>query len=127
MKKNKTALSKQKQASGTLEPTTWRCIAAPPKMRLHKATGQAYAVLSGKYIFFGLFGTPEATQKYHQTIAEWMAAGKQPVLPPTEVSISEIIAQFWTHAQQYYVHADGSATNEIKNFRQALRPLVALY
>jgi integrase len=98
-----------------------------PKLRHHKATGQAYAVLNKKYIFFGLYGTPEATQKYHQTIAEWLAAGKHVGQSPDDITINEIIARFWKYAQGYYVRPDGTPTYEINNFRQALRPLQVLY
>ena len=98
-----------------------------PKLRHHKATGQAYVVLNNKYIFFGRYGTSEATQKYHQIIAEWLAAGRQLSQPFDDITINEIIARFWEHAQGYYVRPDGTPTCEINNFRQALRPLQALY
>ena len=39
-----------------------------PSLRLHKASGQAYVVLSGKAIYFGSHGTPQAEQEYHQVI-----------------------------------------------------------
>jgi integrase len=64
---------------------------------------------------------------YHQAIAEWLAAGKQIDRPPSDITIDEIIARFWEHAQRYYVHPDGTPTYEINNFRQALRPLQFLY
>ena len=98
-----------------------------PKLRHHKATDQAYVVLNGKAIYFGPSGTDEATEKYHQTIAEWMAAGKQLDQPLDGMTINEIIARFWKHAQTYYVRPDGTQTWEINNFRQALRPLQKLY
>lgn len=123
MQAQETSLSAQKQAS---EPTNKRRNSAIPKLRHHKATGQAYVVLNNKSIFFGAYGTPEATQKYHQTIAEWLAAGRLSQAPH-EIIINEVIARFWVHAQGYYVRPDGTPTNEINNFRQALRPLQALY
>jgi hypothetical protein len=48
-----------------------------PKLRHHKATGQAYVVLNGHAIYFGRSGTEEATENYHTTIAEWLSSGKQ--------------------------------------------------
>ena len=98
-----------------------------PKLRHHKASGQAYAVLNGRAVYFGPYGTPEAAQQYHQVIAEWLAAGKQADQPPNDITINEIIARFWEHAQRYYVHLDGTPTYEISNFRQALKPLQFLY
>ena len=64
---------------------------------------------------------------YHQVIAEWLAAGKQVDQPLNDITINEIIARFWKHAEGYYVRPDGSQTYEINNFRQALRPLQFLY
>jgi len=98
-----------------------------PKLRHHKATGQAYAVLSGRAVYFGPYGTAEANQRYHQAIAEWLAAGKQIDQSPNDITINEIIARFWKHAEGYYVRPDGTHTYEINNFRQALRPLQFLY
>lgn len=103
MKKQKTALSNQKPASGhssrplSVEPVTSRRVSVrTPKLRLHKGTGQAYAVLSGKYIFFGLFGTPEAVENYHRTVAEWHANGRQPEAPAfADITIQELLARYW--------------------------------
>jgi len=59
----------------------------PPKLRHHKATGQAYTVISGRAVYFGRFESTEATQRYHQTIAEWLAAGKNAHAPCHEIII----------------------------------------
>jgi len=99
----------------------------PPKLRHHKATGQAYTVISGRAVYFGPFENTEANQKYHQTIAEWLAAGKNAHAPCHEITIDEVIARFWLHAEKYYVRNDGTPTSEVNNFRQALRPLKQLY
>lgn len=98
-----------------------------PKLRHHKTTGQAYVVLNGKAIYFGPSGTDEVMEKYHQAIAEWIAAGKQLNQPLDGITVNEIIARFWEHAQRYYVRPDGTPTCEVNNFRQALRPLQKLY
>ena len=122
----RTSLSASKQTSAKPEPKIERRKSVTPKLRHHKATGQAYVVLNGKAIYFGPFGTDEATEKYHQTIAEWLAAGKQLDQPLDGMTINEIIARFWVHAQTYYVRPDGTQTWELNNFRQALRPLQIL-
>ncbi len=55
MNAQKTSFLNQKQASGKLERTTSCSVSKrSPKLRLHKATGQAYVVLSGKYIFYSM-------------------------------------------------------------------------
>ena len=60
-------------------------------------------------------------------IAEWMAVIKQLNPSPEAITINQVVASFWTHAQTYYVRKDGTPTFEVNNFRQALRPLSELY
>ena len=98
-----------------------------PKLRHHKATGQAYVVLNGRAIYFGRYGTEEATESYHKTIAEWLSCGKQTPAETIEITVGEILARFWDHAKEYYRHADGTVSREVINFRLALRPLHELY
>jgi len=128
-----TAFSGQKQASGhpkssrKIERTTlFTRRMKTPKLRHHKATGQAYVVLNGRYIFFGPYGDPEVTEQYHRTIAEWVASGRQIHAKPEHITVGEVCAAFWTHAQTYYTK-DGALTSEIDCYRSAMRPLLKLY
>ena len=73
-----------------------------PSLRFHKASGQSYVVLSGKAIYCGKPDDPATQQRYHQAIAEWLAAGQQPIANPMTITIKELLAWFWTHAEQYY-------------------------
>ena len=98
-----------------------------PKLRHHKATNQAYVVLNGKAIYFGPWGTVEAVEQYHRTIAEWHAAGKNPPVTFDDISINELIARFWGHVESYYRHPDGTPTSEQDSLRYALRPILRLY
>ncbi|OHB51208.1 MAG: hypothetical protein A2Y10_08795 [Planctomycetes bacterium GWF2_41_51] len=98
-----------------------------PKLRFHKATRQAYAVFNGKAVYFGRSDDPQSSQKYHQFVAEWITSGNTPHALPDEITVAELIAQFWIYAQSYYVHADGSHTNEPTNIRLAMRPLNMVY
>ena len=128
MKTQETALSGQKQASGKLEPVTSRGVSVrTPKLRHHKATGQGYVVLNGKYIFFGPYGDPDVTEQYHRTIAEWVANGRQQQKTPEEITINELLARFWVYAEGYYQDVAGNPTTEIGNLRVALRPVSEIY
>jgi len=69
-----------------------------PSLRLHKASGQCYVVLSGKAIYCGKPDDPATQQRYHQIIAEWMAAGKQLPADPASITVKELLARFWAHA-----------------------------
>jgi len=102
----------------------------PPSYRLHKGSGQAVVTLNGKDFYLGVHGTPASKQKYDRLIAEWYANGRQ-VMPKgaaaKAVTVNEVAAAFWLHAQSYYVKPDGSPTGELENYRLALRPLANLY
>ena len=78
-------------------------IAKTPKLRIHKATGQAYVVLNGRAIYFGNPRTCDPQVQYHKVIAEWLANGRQPQAPPNEITINELVARFWVHAKAYRI------------------------
>ena len=71
-----------------------------PSLRFHKASGQNYVVLNGKAIYCGRPGDPATEQRYHQAIGEWLAAGRQLPADPTTLTVKELLARFWTHAEQ---------------------------
>ena len=99
-----------------------------PGHGLHKATGQGYVRLNGRMIYTGVYGTPEAQQRYERVLAEWLAGGRQ--LPPARESailrVDKLVVLYWAHAETYYCR-DGSPTHELDNIRLAVRPLVDLY
>jgi len=134
VKEQKTLLSHQKHAFRSssqprrIEPvTSFRVSVRTPKLRLHKATGQGYAVLNGKYIFFGLYDTPEAVENYHRAVAEWHANGRQSQAPTSEITIQELLARYWVYAEGYYRDAAGKPTSEMGNIRVSLKPFCELY
>jgi len=98
-----------------------------PSLRHHKASGQAYAVLNGKAVYFGRSDDPQAEQKYHQAIAEWLAAGKQLPSDPNVITVKEVLSRFWTHACDYYRTETDGRVKELEQFRLAVRPLKELY
>ena len=98
-----------------------------PKLRHHKATRQAYVVLNGHAIYFGRYGTKEATENYHKTIAEWLSCGKQAAVEGADITLNEILGRFWVYAENYYRGPDGNPTTELDSLRYAFRPLLNLY
>ena len=98
-----------------------------PALRLHRSSGRAYVVLNGKAVYLGRHGDPESQQNYQQTIAEWLASGKQLPGDPDAITIKELIARFWMHAEQYYRTASDGRIKELEQFCLALRPLKELY
>lgn len=98
-----------------------------PKFRIHKGSGQAFVELSGKRFYLGRHDTQKAQQQYHALVAEWLAAGCQLRIDPDEITIKEMIARYWVHAQQYYRNPDGTMSSEIEAITLALRPVHELY
>ena len=43
------------------------------------------------------------------------------------MTVTELLARFWRHAQDHYRRADGSPTSEINTLKQAVRPLRSLF
>ncbi len=58
-------------------------------------------------------------------VAEWLAGGAAlaPHAKSDDITVLEVAARFWQHAQTYYRRADGRATSELGNFRNVLRVL----
>lgn len=98
-----------------------------PEYRVHKASGQAYVNAWGRRVYFGRDGLPDTTQKYHAFIAEFIAHGGQQPVEPEQITVKELIARFWLHAEQYYIDADGNPSTEIEAFRYALKPVKELF
>jgi integrase len=96
--------------------------------------------LGGRDVYLGKYNSPESWEKYGLVIAEWRATGMSP--PPARIpgtdtpgpaadeagpTVNELLLGFWKHAKQHYRRGDGTATNELRNFRDSLRPLRRLY
>jgi len=99
-----------------------------PKYRIHKASGQAIVTLSGKDFYLGPHGSQASRTAYDRLTSEWLANGRN--LRNTDratYSVEELLAAFWEHAAKYYIGLDGKATKELDSYRQAMKPLRALY
>ena len=94
-------------------------------MRFHKASGQNYVVLNGKAIYCGRPDDPATGPRQHQAIGEWLAAGRQLPADPTTLTVKELLARFWTHAEQYHRTLTDDRIKELEQYRLALRPLTA--
>lgn len=104
-----------------------------PSYRLHKPTGLAVVRLNGKDFYLGKHGTRASHDKYERLIAEWLANHRQ--LPGenrrveagrADLTINELVIAYWRHAETYYVK-NGTATGELANIRDAMKPLARLY
>ncbi len=98
-----------------------------PSMRRHRASGQAIVILSGKTFYLGRYGLEETTQKYNRVVAEWLANNRQLRVDPHLITVKEMLARFWLHAQQHYVRANGRPSSELGNHQTVMRFIKKLY
>ncbi len=98
-----------------------------PSLRFHKASGRMYVVLSGRAMYCGLPDDPETETRYHQAVAEWLAAGRQSPTEPSGITVKELLARFWHYAEGYYRTVTDGRNKELEQYRLALRPLKHLY
>ena len=97
-----------------------------PKLCQHKSSGQAVVRLGGRDGYLGSWGTPRAKTEYDRVIAEWLAGGRH-ADAVNDLTVAELLAAFWDHAEVYYRDGDGKPTNELRNLRDAMGPLRRLY
>lgn len=99
-----------------------------PSYRRHKQSGQAIVTLSGRDHLLGPHNSKQSRQKYDRLIAEWLANGRRsPHCDQDNVTVSRVIAEYWSYAQSYYVNSQGESTGEAEHFRVAMGPLRRLY
>lgn len=98
-----------------------------PPFKVHKATGQGYVYIDGRRRYLGRHDTEEAKLDYARLIAEWTAGRGQPLDKPSDLTILELTARFWQHAEAYYRKPDGTPTSTLHNYGSALRHLKKLY
>jgi integrase len=106
-----------------------------PKYRKHKQSGQAIVTLvdavSGRRrdVLLGKFGTAASRAEYGRAVAEWESAGRRlaEVRVTSDITINELLVRFLEHAETHYRNADGEPTGEVENYKDAMRPLKALY
>ena len=109
---------------------------AVPAYRLHKASGQAIVTVrdsdgTRRDVYLGVHNSPESRVAYADAIGDHTtpAMGNFPatVAPQGPLTLAALVSRFERHADTYYRRADGSSTNEAKDFGLSLRPLCHLF
>ena len=105
-----------------------------PKYCLDKPSGRAFVILDGSKKYLGRYGTQESRDNYDRLIGEWIGKGRPRHVPApstTGVTVSQVIAAFWSHAKRAYpapTYQEGKRPQgELGNYWDALRPLRRLY
>jgi hypothetical protein len=104
-----------------------RLTSANPSYRRHRPSGQAVVTIGGRDHYLGPHGTKASRDEYDRVIAEFLANGRRPPTAAADLTVAELVARFWTHAQVYYRLPDGTPTSELHTFKMAMGPLVKLY
>jgi len=97
-----------------------------PKLRHHKASGQGFVQMAGRFIYLGRYDDPATHQRYHQLIAEYLA-GKPVVDDAEATTVAEVLAGYLEHARRYYRDARGRLTPEVHHVCSAARIVRQLY
>jgi integrase len=109
-----------------------RLIRALPKLRLHKASGQARVRYQDREYYLGPYGSQEAKAAYARfienlgSIRSETKTAPQPALE-ANLLVGELVLKFTAFADQYYKRTNGEPTGEACTIRHALRPLVELF
>src|SRR5512135_765541 len=103
-----------------------------PSYRLHRPSGRAVVTLNGKDNYLGDWNSPESRAEYDRLIGEWLAAGRgrpkaEDTPSPNDLTVSEVLLAFWSHAETHYRDPDGEPSHELKNIRDALKYVRRLY
>lgn len=83
--------------------------------------------IDGQKIYLGTWNTKAAQRNYDRIVGESISNGRR--LPPqdtADVTIIELILQFWRYAKQHYRKGDRH-TCELHNYKRALQYLKELY
>jgi integrase len=106
-----------------------------PSYRRHKQSGQAIVTLTDavtgrrRDVLLGRHGTKASKDEYKRVVLEWEANERRlpGAAPTSDLTLAELIRQYWQHVEAYYRHEDGSPTGEVQAMRYALRPLNHLH
>jgi hypothetical protein len=98
-----------------------------PALRLHKSTGQGRVTIQGKDHYCGKHGTIQCEVEYNRLLKEHGYLKESRLPDNTLMTVDVLALKFLEHAKSYYLRADGTETNEVHNFRQALKIAVRVH
>jgi integrase len=100
-----------------------RLVAAFPKYRKHKASGQAVVTLNGRDHYMGPYGTAASKAFYDRLIAEWLVQGRSASHRQAEaITITVLCARYLRFAKGYY-QKDGECTGTVLSIKASIRYL----
>jgi integrase len=104
-----------------------------PSYLHHKPSGRAFVRLPGpggklRYVYLGAYGSDKSRIEYARIVSELGLSPRPPAGRASSLSVNELLRLFQKqHVERHYRHADGTPTNEQRNFAHALRTVRELY
>jgi integrase len=96
-----------------------------PKLCRHKARDLAFVRLSGRAIYLGRWGSPEAKANYDRHIADWLAGGRAPAAKPVRADqflVEDLVADWVAYLNRRLV-----GSRQPREIGYALRTLLDLH
>ncbi len=96
----------------------------PPKVSLHKASGQSRVTIAGRDHYIGKHGSPEAKAAYARLIAE-LANGRAPAPKESSqgITVTDLVTRWWlSDGARYKPQGD-----QARQYRDAMKPLLRLH
>lgn len=116
-----------------------------PVLRLHKASGRAYATFDGRRIYLGDYGSAESRETFDKLLVRWLGNGRKlpevdaPTVaasavcvasepPQHTTSVSELVLAFLDEKKETSRDAEtGRVSSEYGCYRAAVEPLLRLF
>jgi hypothetical protein len=86
-----------------------------PAYRRHKASGQAIVTLDGRDHYLGTWKSAESKNEYRRITKEWQN-GAVAQADSAELTVTELLAAFGRHAQDYYRDAESKRCQALFDF-----------
>ncbi|HEY3789888.1 MAG TPA: tyrosine-type recombinase/integrase [Urbifossiella sp.] len=97
-----------------------------PTYRRHRDAARCWA--NGRWIELGKWNSPESKAEFARIVAELAASPATHITTHAgSITVNQVLAAFWQHAEQHYRHADKTPTSEVKEVRLTLAPVRRLY
>lgn len=98
-----------------------------PPYSLHKATGQAYALVKGVRVYLGAYETSESRARYAKLVAGLDEAPRKPVDDSLPLTVNELLAAFLEDAESRFRKPDGSFAGAMHNYKAVMKRLKEAY
>lgn len=96
-----------------------------PKLCKHRKTGYAYIYVDRKQVYFGKYGSPEATAKYRAYVNK-ITSSLDGVDAANDPTVAEVVLAFF-QAHQFYYMKNGRQTKQLDRFKIAVEFPLELY